>query len=170
MTTRKIIHIDMDAFYVSVEQQDNPQLRGKPVVVAWRGNRSVVRAASGPRRCRLGVPAASSPSARNTDLPGEAVLPLHPGWQRQHRPLREYGSCTPWETYDAWRWPRPRNQVAARCPLRLLLHFAVARFVRLRCVPRQPNPQEKQQHQENYRSSLPFSFSPCSLNKGTRLV
>ena len=43
---RKIIHVDMDAFYASIEQRDNPQFRGNPVIVAWNAKRSVVCAAS----------------------------------------------------------------------------------------------------------------------------
>lgn len=71
---RKIIHIDMDAFYASIEQRDNPQYRGKPLAVGYAGPRGVVAAASYESR-RYGVRSAMASATALRKCPHLIFVP-----------------------------------------------------------------------------------------------
>ena len=71
---RKIIHIDMDAFFASVEQRDNPDLRGKPIAVGFDGPRGVVSTASYEAR-KYGVHSAQSIMQAKKRCPNLIIVP-----------------------------------------------------------------------------------------------
>lgn len=76
---RKIIHVDMDAFYASVEQMDNPDLKGKPIAVGGGGKRGVISAASYEAR-KFGVKSAMSGTLAIKLCP--ELIFVHPNYER----------------------------------------------------------------------------------------
>ena len=101
MEQRKIIHIDMDAFYASVEQRDHPEYRGRPLAVGRPEGRGVVAAASYEAR-RYGIRSAM-PSVTARRLCPELIfipgrLEVYREVSRQiHRIFREYYHMSPKE-------------------------------------------------------------------------
>ena len=95
--TRRIIHLDMDAFYASVEQRDDPSLRGKPVAVGGSPQSRGVVAASSYEARKFGVRSAM-PMARALRLCPELVI-VRPDFARYHAASQKVmtilRSCTP---------------------------------------------------------------------------
>ena len=94
MTDRKIIHIDMDAFFASVEQRDHPELRGLPIAVGFDGPRGVVSTASYEAR-KYGVRSALSIVQAKRLCPDLIIVPSrHEHYkevsQQIHRIFQEY--------------------------------------------------------------------------------
>jgi len=94
MTERKIIHIDMDAFFAAVEQRDNPELRGKPVAVGFDGPRGVVSTASYEAR-KWGVHSAQSIAQAKKRCPNLIIVPCRHDYYAEishqiHQIFQEY--------------------------------------------------------------------------------
>lgn len=79
---RKIIHIDMDAFFASVEQRDNPEFRGKPIAVGFDGPRGVVSTASYEAR-RFGVHSAMAMAKAKQLCPQLIITPCRHDYYKQ---------------------------------------------------------------------------------------
>ncbi len=91
---RKIIHIDMDAFYASIEQRDFPQYKGKPLVVGYAGDRGVVASASYEAR-RFGIKSAMSSKVALRKCPHLVFVPsrfevYHEVSDQIHRIFHQY--------------------------------------------------------------------------------
>ena len=120
MSQRKIIHIDMDAFYASVELREQPHLKGLPVVVAWDGTRSVICAASYEAR-KFGLHSAMSVATAKRLCPQAVFVPPHFDLYRQvsaqiHAVFQRYTDLIEPLSLDEAYWMLPEILKISRTP------------------------------------------------------
>src|SRR2546425_11929772 len=111
---RKIIHIDMDAFYASVEQRDNPDLRGKPVAVGGSAERGVVAAASYEAR-KFGVRSAMASVTAKRQCPDLIFVKLRfEAYKAISRQIRDIFASTR-RSSSRSHWTRPISTSRKTC-------------------------------------------------------
>lgn len=102
---RKIIHLDMDAFYASIEERDNPELRGKPVIVGSKPDERGVVSTCNYEARKYGVRSAMSSSEAYRRCPhGVFVHPhfkkYHEASEMVHRIMEKYTDCIEFLSLD----------------------------------------------------------------------